>query len=121
MSLLDEIMGVVDEVQRDPDVLALRFRKRLTFTLGTSTWEDTRCSVQDAQKLKADAVTAAEAAARDFQVPYRDLRLLRVHPDDPRPPKGATTPWDGGTLEVLAWGQASDFTGQKLGTCVLRR
>lgn len=121
MSLLGDVLGAVQEVQDDPELLALRFRKRLTFTLGTSTWEDVRCSVQDPQKLKADAVAAAEAAARDFRVPYRDLRLLRVHPDDLRPPKGATTSWDGGTLEILAWGQASDFTGQKLGTCVVRR
>ena len=121
MSLLDKIRAAADKA-RSPEILEVRFQEVLTFTRGDDTWEHVQCSVQDPQKLKADAVAAAEAAARDFQVPYRDLRLLRVHPDEQRPPVGATAPWDsGGTLEILAWGQASRYTDQKLGTCVLRR
>lgn len=121
MSLLDEIMGVVQEVQEDPELLALRFRKRLTFTLGDSTWEGVRCSVRDPQKLNADAVARLQATAAELSVSYRDLRLLKVHPDDTLPYPGATAPWDDGTLEVLDWSQASDFTDQRVGTCVLRR
>ena len=132
MSLIDKIRAAADKVQGNPDVLALRFRKRLTFTLGASTWEDTRCSVQDAQKLKPDAIARLQATAAELEgISYRDLRVLRVHPDDTPPYPGATAPFDDGTLEVLDWSQPSDFLktspdgggedGQRVATCVLRR
>lgn len=131
MSLLDKIRAAADKVQGNPDVLALRFRKPLTFTLGTSTWPDTRCSVQDPQKLKPDMLARLQATAAELSVSYRDLRVLRVHPDDTPPYPGATAPFDDGTLEVLDWSQASDFLrtspdgggedGQRVATCVLRR
>ena len=96
------------------------FRHQGEFTLGPHRWL-CRFSVQDPDKVSRQAIAAAEAAAQRFSVDYRDIRLLKVHPDDDRPVKGATLPWDGGTLELLEWSQASDFTDLKTATCVLRR
>lgn len=106
--------------QRLRDNADLLYRHTGTFKLGPHEWT-CRFSVKDPQKLKADAIADAEAAARQFNVLYRDVRLLRIHPDDQRPVKGAKLPWDGGLLEILDWSQQSDFTGQKVATCVLRR
>lgn len=117
----DRMPAIRERVQQrlsgNADVL---YRHTGTFTLGSHKWL-CRFSVKDPQKLKADAIADAEAAARQFNVLYRDVRLLRIHPDDQRPVKGAKLPWDGGLLEILDWSQQSDFTGQKVATCVLRR
>ncbi len=99
----------------------LLYRHALTFTLGSAPPWEVRCSVQDAQKLKPDMLARLQATAAEVGVSYRDLRVLKIHPDDTPPYPGATTPWDDGTLEVLDWSQPSDFTGQRVGTCVLRR
>ncbi|KQR37731.1 hypothetical protein [Deinococcus sp. Leaf326] len=97
------------------------FRHTLTFSRGEHTWE-VRCSVQDPQKLRPDAVARLQATAAELDgVSYRDLRVLKVHPEDTMPFPGATSPWDDGTLEVLDWSQASDFTDLRTGTAVLRR
>lgn len=119
MSLQDAIQKGVDATTT-PEMLALRFRHQLTFRLGPHTW-DVRCSVRDPQRIDPKALarmgqlTSAQGGATS------DLRLLTVHPDDTVPVPGATAAWDDGTLEVLEWSQPSDFTGQRLGTCVLRR
>lgn len=97
------------------------FPEAATFTKGPHRWEDTHFSVSDPEKVSRAAVAGAEAAAREFQVAYSDVRLLKVMPGDVRPPRGATVPWDGGTLELLAWSQAGKLSGQKVATCVLRR
>ncbi|WP_189062868.1 hypothetical protein [Deinococcus arenae] len=82
-----------------------------------------RFSVRDLTKGNRDQIAAANAFAADEGAAFRDIRLLRIHPDDPRPPEGAVlaVPWDGGRLEVRGWSQSSDFTGQAVGFCILRR
>lgn len=98
----------------------LLYRHTGTFRLGSSEWV-CRFSVRDPSKVKSDELARLQAFAGIEGVSYRDLRLLKVHPDDTIPFSGATIPWDDGTLHVLEWSQASDFTGQRVGTCVLRR
>ncbi|UQN06292.1 hypothetical protein [Deinococcus sp. QL22] len=99
----------------------LLFRHTGTFTLKQSTWPDTRFSVKDPDKLGRDAIDAATAAAQRFNVAYRDIRLLTVHPEDTPPAVGASITWDGGTLVVREWSQEGDYGGTSLGTCVLER
>lgn len=121
MSLLGKIQAAVGKVQGNQELNEVRFRHRQDFTLDGHRWPGTRFSVTDPDKVGGRALAAAVAAAERLDVEYRDLRLLRVHPEDTLPAVGAQTPWDGGQLEVLEYGQASDFTGQSLGTCVVRR
>jgi len=113
------------------------FRHRGTFRRVQGAQEqltECRFSVKDPSKISATAIADATAFAGTLSgdVSYRDIRLLSIHPDDKRPPKGSILveqkngqwvprTWDRGTLEVAAWGQPSDFTGQAVGTCVLRR
>ncbi|MDK2013568.1 MULTISPECIES: hypothetical protein [unclassified Deinococcus] len=119
----------------DPELAALRaeagreiqasagllFRHQLTFTLGEHTWE-VRCSVTDPQRLKPDEQARWRAVATERRVPFADLRILKVRPQDRPPfPGAAALELDDGTLEVLEYGQVSDFTGIRVGTCVLRR
>lgn len=118
-------MGRVDEIRarvhsRLVGNADLLYRHTLTFTLGPHTW-DVRCSVRDPQRLKPDALNRLRAQADALGVVFTDLRVLTVHPDDTVPIENAVTPWDDGTLQLLSWSQASDFTGQRTGTCVLRR
>lgn len=82
-----------------------------------------RFSVRDPVKGSRDQVAAAEAFATAAGAAFRDVRVLTVHPDDARPPEGSvlTDPWDGGRLEVRSWSQPSDFTGQAIALCLLRR
>lgn len=96
------------------------FRRTDTFTLGPHRWP-CRFSVRDPAKAKPDELARLQAFAGVRGLVYTDLRLLRVHPDDDLPFPGATLSWDDGTLEVLDWSQESDFTGLRVGTCVLRR
>lgn len=127
MTLLDQIRDAVAEVQGDDELNAVRFRHTGTFQHvqnGRERNYPCRFSVKDPSRMSRDAVAAAVAFADSLEgVTYRDIRLLAIHPDDARPPRGAvlTTPWDGGRLEVLEWNQPSDFTGQAVGSCVLRR
>ncbi|MVN86904.1 hypothetical protein GO986_09015 [Deinococcus sp. HMF7620] len=125
MSLLDEIRGAVASANT-PEMLAVRFRHEGIFTKtqnGREREYPCRFSVRDPVKGSRDQIAAAEAFATSQSVAFRDVRELRVHPDHTRPPEGAvlTTPWDGGRLEVRSWSQPSDFTGQALALCVLRR
>lgn len=101
---------------------ALIYPLTLTFTLpGFAGQRVVRCSVRDPEKVDRRAIAAAEVAARQAGVPYSDMRLLKVHPDDPRPAQGMRATLDGGTLEVLSWSQESALTGLSTATCVLRR
>lgn len=88
----------------------------------TATWSGEaspcRFSVVDPSPATIGQVRAQAASSG---LPFEDLRLLHVHPDDPRPSVQATIPWEDGLLEVLAWGQTSDFTGTAVGTAVMRR
>ena len=120
MSLLDDVMSAVQEVQGDAELLELRFRRNLVFQLGPHTW-DVRCSVRDPQRMDPGALARMRQLTTAQLVATSDLRLLTIHPDDTEPYPGATTPWDDGILEGLEWSQPSDFTGQRLGTCALRR
>lgn len=96
------------------------FRHQGEFTLGSHRWP-CRFSVQDPAKAKPDELARLQAFAGTRGLVYTDLRLLKTHPDDDLPFPGATLPWDDGTLEVLDWSQESNFTGLRVGTCVLRR
>ncbi|WP_188844790.1 hypothetical protein [Deinococcus soli (ex Cha et al. 2016)] len=98
----------------------LLYRHALTFTLGPHTWV-ARCSVRDPQRIDPKALARMGQLTSAQGVAMSDLRLLTIHPADTEPFPGATTSFDDGTLEVLEWNQASDFTGQRLGTCALRR
>ncbi|GGB69485.1 hypothetical protein [Deinococcus soli (ex Cha et al. 2016)] len=120
MSLLDDIMGAIEDIQTDEDLLELRFRRPLVFQLGPHTWA-ARCSVQDPQRMDPVALARMRQLTSVQGVATSDLRLLTIHPEDTEPFPGATTSFDDGTLEILEWSQPSDFTGQRLGTCVLRR
>ncbi|AKH15958.1 hypothetical protein [Deinococcus soli (ex Cha et al. 2016)] len=119
MSLQDAIQKGVDATTT-PEMLALRFRHQLTFRLGPHTW-DVRCSVRDPQRIDPKALARMGQLTNAQGIATSDLRLLTVHPDDTVPVPGATAAWDDGTLEILEWSQPSDFTGQRLGTCALRR
>lgn len=102
-----------------------------TFTKGAAVWQ-VHFSVSDPEKVSRVAIAGAQASAESFNVPYRDVRLLKIQPGELRPVIGAqltqyvfngetSTHWDGGVLEILAWSQAGKLSGQKVGTCVLRR
>jgi len=97
----------------------LLYRHTGQFELPPYTLPVIRFSVRDPDKVGRAAVAAATAAAERFSADYRDIRLLKVHPDDTLPPVGASIAWDGRTLVVRDWSQESDFTGTSLGTCVL--
>jgi hypothetical protein len=107
-------------LHRNADVL---YPRTLTFKVRDSDPQGRtcRCKVKDPDKVGQRAVQVAQAIAADVGVPYTDLRLLSVHPDDKRPAAGMSTAFDGGRLEVLSWSQESDITRQKVATCVLRR
>ena len=88
----------------------------------TATWsgeaQPCRFSVKDPSPA---SVNQTQAQAASFGIPFQDLRYVRVHPDDVRPQVGATIPWGDGELELLSWGQVSDFTTTAIGTGVFRR
>ncbi|WP_309569623.1 hypothetical protein [Deinococcus sp.] len=119
MSLDADIRAVIASVQGDAELNEVRFKHRLTFTLGAHTWV-ARCGVRDPSKAKPDELARLQATATEQGVSYRDLRLVRVHPEDTIPFPGSTVAWDNRTLQILHWSQPSDFTGQRVGTCVLR-
>ena len=114
---------VTDALRRNADVI---YRHQGVFTKtqnGTLREYPCRFSVRDPVKADRNTIAAADTFARAEQVVFTDVRLLKVHPDDKRPPEGSvlTTPWDGGRLEVRRWSQPSDFTGQAVGLCLIRR
>lgn len=123
MSLLDDILGAIDEVTHDEDVLDISMFKPLSFRLGTSTW-DVLGKVKDPHKLKGDALARLRLVGDARGLVYTDLRVLKLHPQEFEteniPFPGSTVPYGPGTLEVLEWSEPSDYTGQRVGTCVLR-
>lgn len=82
-----------------------------------------RFSVKDPLKLNRDTIGRVEAFAQAENAAFTDIRVLKVHPDDLRPPQGAalSDAWDGGQLVIRAWSQPSDLTDQAMGLCLLRR
>lgn len=124
MSRVDAIrVRVQSRLRANGDVI---YRHQGTFTReqnGRAREYPCRFSVRDPVKGSRDQVAVAEAFATAAGAAFRDVRVLTVHPDDPRPPEGAVLadPWDGGRLEVRSWSQPSDFTGQAIGLCLLRR
>lgn len=118
MSELDKYRALAQQELRANAPLV--FRHSLTFTLGQHGWT-LRCSVKDPQRLRPDALAQVRAAADARGLAYTDLRVISHHPDDTVPVPGATCSWDDGTLEILDWSQAGDFTGTRVGTAVLRR
>ena len=105
---------------RDLAQAALRDNDDLLYR-HAATWSDgTTCrfSVQDPSKTSG----GSQLAQRLTGLPdVLDVRLLRVHLDDPKPGGRASIPWDGGTLTLEDWSQASDFTGQAIGICRMVR
>lgn len=104
----------------------LIFRFRGTFTKeqnGRLREYPCRFSVKDPVKADRNAVAAAQAFATAEQAAFTDVRLLKVHPDDSRPPEGSVLAeaWDGGVLRLVRWAQTSDFSGIHTGLCLLRR
>lgn len=92
----------------------------LSFTLGGSTWDVSAEVVQPSPRDQA-AFSLATGAALAEGVAVQDIRLVYLSPDSTRPAPGASTPWDGGTLELLAWSQLDPLEGGKTGTAVYRR
>lgn len=82
-----------------------------------------RFTVKDPVKADPKTVAAAQAFAAGQQAAFEDVRILKVHPDDTRPPEGSTLTevWDGGTLHLVAWAQTSDLSRIPQGLCLLRR
>lgn len=100
----------------------LVYRHSLTFSFaGVTSPHVTRCSIKDPRQIDFSTARSAEAGAARLGVPFADLRLVKVHPDDDLPHPGSRVPWDGGELEILEWAQASDFTLTSLGLGVIRR
>ncbi len=75
-----------------------------------------RFSVDDPNET-SQGVQRAQSLTGDLNV--LDVRLLDVHPDDPKPELGDTVPWDGGTLKLVNWSTVNDFTLQAEGVCRL--
>ena len=114
MGLLDELRAEARGVLVDPELSEVLFRHRQTWSDGTLC----RFSVQDPSKTSS----GSQLAQRLTGLPdVLDVRLLRVHLDDPKPGGRASIPWDGGTLTLEDWSQASDFTGQAIGICRMVR
>lgn len=94
----------------------------LSFRLGEYPPWEVHCKVKDPQRLKPDEVGRLQATASALEsVTYQDLRVVKIMPGETVPFPGATSPWDDGTLEILDWSQASDFTGIRTGTAIFRR
>ncbi|MBZ9713754.1 hypothetical protein [Deinococcus multiflagellatus] len=98
----------------------LMYPETLTFRLGPHEWKDVRCSVVDKQLLKPDALARLQAVATDQRLSVLQLRVVDVHPDDTVPFPGASTPFQGGTLEILEWSDPDPYTGLRVGTAVKR-
>lgn len=90
------------------------------------TW-DVNYNLRDPQQINRETIAAAEAAARQFDVAYRDLRVLTIDPEQALPAIGASIRYhnaDGsfeGLAVILDWGQTGTYSGLTRGTCVLRR
>lgn len=131
MSLLDDIMGAIEDIQTDEDLLSLRFPDdddhQGTFVRTQNGREREyfcRFTVIDLSAGNADQIAAAQAVAATQQgAAYTDVRELRVHPAFDEPPEGAVLRgvWDGGRLEVVSRGQESRFTKRSKIFCLLRR
>lgn len=100
----------------------LIYRHSLTWSRsGVLAPTPTRCSIKDPRRLDYASARSLELAAARVGVPFADLRVVTVHPDDARPRPGSRVAWDGGTLELKEWSQSSDFTGSSLGLAVIVR
>ncbi|WP_407538880.1 hypothetical protein Q0M94_11940 [Deinococcus radiomollis] len=83
----------------------------------SSVWSDgtdCRYGIQDPNRTDAGVRLAQRLTGTPDVL---DVRLLRVHPDAPKPGTRATIPWDGGTLTLEDWSQVSEITIQATGVC----
>ncbi|MDV6376243.1 hypothetical protein [Deinococcus arenicola] len=110
MTLLEQIMGAVAEVQGDAELNAVRFRHTATWSDGTAC----RFSVRDPNK----GGRSSETQLQTDPIPA-SLRLLRVHPDDGRPTPGASLMYQGERLVLGLYADQSIWTGQQVGVCRL--
>lgn len=121
MTLSDTMQALQAEFQAaERESAGFLFPWSLTFTLSGSTWDVSAEVVQPSPRDQG-AFSLATGAAMSEGVAVQDIRLVYVSPDSTRPAAGAATPWDGGTLEILAWSQMDPLEGGKTGTAVLRR
>lgn len=93
---------------------AFFYRHEATWSGGTTC----RFSVVDPSPVNVAQVQAAVAAEGK---PLEDARVLTVHVDDAPPKRGEFILWEDGRLEVIGYGQVSDFTGTALGVAVFTR
>ena len=85
----------------------LIYRHRDTWSDGTTC----RFSVQDPSKVQTGFALTLRQQPESLL-----LRIVKVHPEDARPAKGASVDYQGYPLVLVAWSDASNFTGQRLGT-----
>ncbi|GGR11410.1 hypothetical protein [Deinococcus ruber] len=84
-----------------------------------ATWSDnTTCRFSVQEPSKTNPLVAALLQVNPQQT---GLRVVKVHPDDPRPKEGSHIPWQGGTLTLERWSDKSDFTDQREGTARYER
>lgn len=113
-ALRNRIVAAVAGVQGNSQLNALRFPASLTWSDGTVA----RASVVDPNRTDA----GARLAQRLTGLPdVLDIRLLYPHPQDTLPNETARTPWDGGTLTLVSWGQVDSITGQAMAVCRFTR
>ena len=105
-----ELERIRDEAQAELRANAfLLYRHALTWNDGTTC----RCSVRDPGTSEAGANLARRLTGLTDVL---SVRIVTVHPDDPKPGTGASVAWDGGTLTLTDWSTPSDFTGQAYAT-----
>lgn len=100
----------------------LLYPRTLTFKSGVHSWQ-VRCSVRDPDPRDTQAFERATRLVPP-DLTLSDMRLVEIHPEDTEPVPGARTDrgaFDGGTLELLEYGQESALSGLSLGVAVLRR
>lgn len=114
-ALVSEVIGAIEEVQGDAALMTAVYRHQLTWSDGTTCW----CSVKPSKSPAS--VAQATAWAQQAGVPFESVRWLKVRPGEPTPGENAECSFDGGTLTLHLWGQVSQWSGQAVGTCTLRR
>lgn len=82
-----------------------------------------RFSVQDPDRVDRAEAGRAQALATQMGYSYADLRIVKVHPDDPEPSTGMVLagPFDGGRLEIVARSQPGKLSRQRTLTALIRR
>lgn len=100
----------------------LMYTQRLSFTAPTGqVLPEIRVRVVDPDTVGRRAAEAAFATSQRVGVPYADVRLVYLHPQDGIPPMGSRVKVNGGTLELVDRSMPSAATGASILTAVMRR